>query len=256
VAWERYEIVVIRSTWDYDGHIAAFLSVLADVPRSGARLENELDLVRWNLRKTYLRDLAARGVFTVPTAWRERLRPGDLEPFLEEVGSEEAIIKPVVGANARGAYWLDRRSARARAGEVEAFFADRAVMAQPFARAVIDEGEYSLFYFNGDYSHAVRKIPQAGDFRVQEEHGGVIRAAVPELALRNAGAAALEAVSSVPLYARADFVRANDGDAYWLMELELIEPSLYLRMDAEAAGRFARALHGRMAAEARVMPPP
>ena len=81
---------------------------------------------------------------------------------------------------------------------------------------------------------------------MQEEHGGVIRAVQAESELREAGDTALRALDSVPLYARADFVRANHGDGFWLMELELIEPSLYLRMDAEAPERFAQALHERV----------
>ena len=118
-------------------------------------------------------------------------------------------------------------------------------MAQPFLSHVITEGEFSLSYFNGKLSHTILKTPKADDFRVQEEHGGVIRAVEAESELREAGEIALRALDSVPLYARADFVRANHGRGFWLMELELIEPSLYLRMDAEAPERFARALHER-----------
>ena len=119
-------------------------------------------------------------------------------------------------------------------------------MVQPFLSHVITEGEFSLFYFNGKLSHAILKTPKAHDFRVQEEHGGVIRAVEAESELREAGDTALRALDSVPLYARADFVRANHGGGFWLMELELIEPSLYLRMDAEAPERFAQALHERV----------
>src|SRR4029077_3073072 len=94
-------------------------------------------------------------------------------------------------------------------------------------------------------SHTILKTPKAHDFRVQEEHGGIIRAVEAERELRAAGDTALRALDSVPLYARADFVRANHGRGFWLMELELIEPSLYLRMDAGAPERFAQALHDR-----------
>ncbi len=247
VAWGEFELVVIRSTWDYHHDPDAFLAVLAEIERQGVRLENRLDLVRWNLRKTYLRDLAARGVQIVPTVWRDRLGAGELERLLEEVPGAEAVIKPVVGANAEGAFRLDRRAARRRAGEVEEYFSDRALMAQPLVRAVLEEGELSLFYFGGEHSHTILKTPESGDFRVQEEHGGNIRAVVAEDALRDAGRAALEAVGEAPLYLRADFVRSNDGASFWLMELELIEPSLYLRMDPQAPGRFARALGARMA---------
>ncbi len=257
VDWCAYDVAVIRSTWDYQLQPDAFLAVLAGIEQRGVRLENGLELVRWNSSKTYLRDLAALGVPTAPSVWREELRRGDLPVLFDEVASDEIVIKPVVSANAMGTWRLDRTTARARASELESFFAGRPFIVQPMARAILGEGEYSLFYFNGAFSHAILKTPKAGDFRVQEEHGGVIRAVKASRALRDAGAATLKAVGDAPLYARADFVRSNAkananaagarGDAYWLMELELIEPALYLRMDAGAPTRFARALDARMA---------
>lgn len=248
VDWGSYDAVVIRSPWDYHHDPEGFLRVLEGIEASGTRLHNALPLVRWNLRKTYLRDLAARGVPTIPTVWRDRLTPGSLAAVLAEVGTEEAVVKPVVSATAVGAFRLDAASAAARAGEVEAYYADRALLAQPLAHAVLEEGEYSLFYFNGAHSHTILKTPRTGDFRVQEEHGGRLRLVEAEPALREAADRALAAIGDEPpLYARADLVRANDGGAFWLMELELIEPSLYLRLDPGAPARFARALHDRLA---------
>ncbi len=243
--WRAYDAVVIRSTWDYIADPDAFLAVLAEIERAGTPLFNALDLVRWNIRKTYLRDLAERGVPVVPTIWRERLVPGDLPALIEEIGSDDVVIKPVVGLNAQGVFRVNTRSGRRPAAELSARYANREFMAQPFLSQVKSEGEFSLCYFNGDLSHTILKTPKAHDFRVQEEHGGVIRAVEAESELRAAGETALRALDSVPLYARADFVRANDGGGFWLMELELIEPSLYLRMDAGAPERFAQALHKR-----------
>jgi glutathione synthase/RimK-type ligase-like ATP-grasp enzyme len=244
--WRAYHAVVIRSTWDYVKDPEAFLDVLAQIERSGARLFNDLDLVRWNIRKSYLRDLSARGVGVVPTIWRDRLNDGDLPGLAEEFGVEELVIKPVVGANARGAFRVNVKEDRDGARELSIYYADRAVMAQPFLSAVTTEGEFSLFYFNGEHSHTILKTPKAADFRVQEEHGGSVRAVEAKTALLEAAGAALRVIGDAPLYARADFVRANESNAYWLMELELIEPSLYLRMDSQAAERFARALHERV----------
>ena len=243
--WRAYDAVVIRSTWDYIADPDAFLAVLTEIERAGIPLFNALDLVRWNIRKTYLRDLAERGVPVVPTIWRERLAPDELLALVEEVGANEIVIKPVVGLNAHGVFRVNGRSARQPAAELSAHYAERAFMAQPFLSHVISEGEFSLIYFNGRLSHTILKTPKADDFRVQEEHGGVIRAVQPERELREAGETALRVLDSVPLYARADFVRANDGRGFWLIELELIEPSLYLRMDSEAPERFAQALHER-----------
>jgi glutathione synthase/RimK-type ligase-like ATP-grasp enzyme len=246
VAWGAYDAVVIRSPWDYVKAPDAFLDVLREIERAGTALFNPLGLVRWNLQKTYLRDLAERGVPVVPTIWRDRLGPSELPQLFEELGASEIVVKPVLGVNADGAYRLDRRTAREQADSIESYFRSRALMAQPFAAGITAEGEFSLFYFNGEHSHTVLKTPASGDFRVQEEHGGQIRAVQAEDALRAAGDAALAAIGEAPLYARTDFVRAPDEAGFWLMELELIEPSLYLRMDARAPWRFASALHERV----------
>ncbi len=243
--WRVYDAVVIRSTWDYIADPDAFLAVLAEIERAGAPLFNPLDLVRWNIRKTYLRDLAQRGVPVVPTIWRERLAPGELPALIEEIGTHEVVIKPVIGLNAHGVFRVNARGAHQPSAELSAHYAKREFIAQPFLSHVSTEGEFSLFYFDGKLSHTILKTPKADDFRVQEEHGGVIRAIQAESELREAGETALRALNSVPLYARADFVRANDGGGFWLMELELIEPSLYLRMDAGAPERFAQALYER-----------
>lgn len=244
--WDAYDAVVIRSTWDYPNHPDAFVVALADVERAGTPLFNPLALVRWNLRKTYLRDLAGRGVPVVPTVFRDGLGRGGLAGLIDQVGGDEIVVKPVVGANAHGAARVRRASAGEELAAVEASFASRALIAQPFVPAVVSEGEFSLFYFDGEYSHAVLKTPKPADFRVQEEHGGRVRPVAADEALRRTAQAVLDALDEAPLYARVDLVRATDGSGFWLMELELIEPSLYFRMDAEAPARFARALEARV----------
>jgi hypothetical protein len=237
VDWRRYELVVIRSTWDYQHDADRFLAVLETIEHAGVRLENGSEIVRWNMRKTYLRDLAAKGIETVPTFWRESLAPGELVPLFAELRSAEGVIKPVMSGNAQGAWRLDAARAREHAAEIEAYFADRALMMQPFERGIVEEGEFSMMYFNGAHSHSILKVPKAGDFRVQEEHGSEIQAITPEPALLAAGDAAIAAVAQKLLYARADFVRS--GDTFRLMELELVEPAFYLRAEARAAERFA-----------------
>lgn len=240
VDWQRYDLVIIRSTWDYQNQTDAFLSTLAAIEASGARLENPLAIVRGNMQKTYLRDLAAQNVPVVPTIWRDGLRPGELSVLFEAVQSEEAVIKPVMSGNAQGAWRLDRASVKAHAAEIEAHYADRALMVQPFEPAIVSEGEFSLLYFNGEFSHGILKVPKRGDFRVQEEHGSEIRSITPEPALLAAGNAAIDAIGKKLLYARADLVR--HGDEFRVMELELVEPALYLRMDPGAPERFADAV--------------
>ncbi len=240
VDWRRYQLVVIRSTWDYQHHADKFLDVLSTIENSGVRLENGSEIARWNMPKTYLRDLAARGVEIVPTFWREQLGGGELLPLFEELRSDEAVIKPVMSGNAEGAWRLDRARAVSLAAEIESYFVRRPLMLQPFERGIVEEGEYSMIYLNGVHSHSILKVPKRGDFRVQEEHGSEIIAVTPESALRTAGDAAIAAIGRKLLYARADLVRS--GDTFRVMELELVEPALYLRTSAGAPDRFADAI--------------
>lgn len=240
--WERFDLVVIRSPWDYHHRPAQFVEVLREIERRGVPLANGSDLVQWNLQKSYLRELAGRGVPTVPTLYRDRLGREDLAPLFDELGSDRIVVKPLVGLNAEGAFVLERGRVEEQAAGVAAHYAQRALLAQPFARHVLAEGEFSLFFFAGVHSHTILKTPKEGDFRVQEEHGGIIRAVVAEPALQAAAQRAMAALGEPPLYARTDFVRGEDGASFWLMELELIEPALYLRMDERAPDRFARAV--------------
>jgi hypothetical protein len=244
VDWRRYALVVIRSTWDYPQDAGRFLAVLEGIERAGVRLENGSEIVRWNMAKTYLRDLAARGIEIVPTFWRERLAPGELVPLFEELHSDEGVIKPVVGGNAQGAWRLDAERARALAPEIEAYFRDRPLMMQPFERGIVEEGEYSVMFMDGRHSHTILKTPKRGDFRVQEEHGSEIRLVEPEPALLAAAQAAIAAVGQKLLYARADLVRS--GETFRVMELELVEPSMYLRIDPGAPERFAETIAGQL----------
>ena len=244
--WAAYEVVVIRTPWDYQDEPDAFLEVLERIARS-TRLENGLDVVRWNLDKTYLRDLEARGVPIVPTRWLDALDAAALAGLFDALG-DEIVVKPTVSANADGTFRLRRDDRDRQLDAVHELSghtaAGRAVMAQPFVPAIVDEGEYSVFAFGGEVSHTILKTPAAGDFRVQEEHGGRIRGVEPEPELAAAADRALaaveDAVGQTLLYARADLVRWAGGWA--VMEMELIEPSLYFPYGEGSAERFARAL--------------
>jgi hypothetical protein len=240
--WSRYDQVVIRTTWDYHERPFRFLSTLGEIEQSGTTLHNPLSLVRWNMDKRYLRDLDAGGVPIVPTTFADRLAGRDdlLAHFLN-FDTEEIILKPPVNVNAFDTFHVPRADVESLLPQLEAVFGKRPYMAQPFMSHITSEGEYSLIYFNGAFSHAILKAPARGDFRVQEEHGGIITAVAPQDALLETGQRALNALEETPLYARVDLVRHIDDD-FRVMEFELIEPSLYLRMDPGAPTRFADAL--------------
>jgi hypothetical protein len=247
IDWGSFDAVVIRTTWDYHEAPEAFVSVLQQVKQSGTPLENALDLVIWNMNKSYLRDLELRGIPIVPTIWGSDIGPVNQKRILQRLGTDEVVLKPVIGASAYHTYRLRRDSALW--AEAAAVFEHRGYLAQPFMASVVQEGEYSLFFFGGEYSHAVLKTPESQDFRVQEEHGGLIRSASPSRELVNAGAQVMAVIGQTPLYARVDLVQLR-GSGYGLMELELIEPALYLRMDERAPERFAYALDNHLRARA------
>ncbi|MDA8020288.1 MAG: hypothetical protein MPN21_22855 [Thermoanaerobaculia bacterium] len=259
VDWNEWEAVLIRSPWDYQDDPAGLLSVLEAIDSSTARLANSLETVRWNLRKTYLRDLETRGATVVPTLWgldapptvaslRATFEAEEFQPELEG-RSRGIVVKPVVSANADDTFVLRDDASDDQLKSIAGTFtlpsgAVRPHMVQPFLRRIVDEGEVSLFFFGGDFSHAVVKTPRRGDFRVQEEHGGRIVALDVDLATRRridrCADKVMAAIRPTPLYARVDLVRMAGGD-FAVMELELIEPSLYFRMDPDAPRRFVDA---------------
>ena len=240
VEWRKYDGVVIRTTWDYQNHLSAFLGVLQKI-ETETRLANPLELVKWNAdKKFYLQDIEKRGGRIVPTIWSDsKIDSRQIQASFEQLQTDEIVIKPTIGANAQYAFRLKRGDVDA--GELSEVFEKRSYMVQPFMRGIVEEGEFSLFYFNGEYSHTILKTPRAGDFRVQEEHGGIIQATKPTADLLATGEKIMQYISPTPLYARVDFVSTGDGE-FAVVELELIEPSMYLREAAHAPHMFANAI--------------
>jgi hypothetical protein len=243
-------VVIIRSPWDYQDDMASFLKVLENIEQSSARLENSLAVVEWNINKDYLKSLSQDGVTIVPTLWPEAFDANNMAGYFSYFSTEQMVLKPRVSANADNTFWLTKDNYQDKVAELNAAFASRELMVQPFMADICSEGEFSLFYFNGEFSHAILKTPAQGDFRVQEEHGGGLLAVTPEPALTAAADKTMQAISKLHgelLYARIDFVRYQDTFA--LMEAELIEPSLYFNMDKASPQRFAQAFVARMSAE-------
>jgi hypothetical protein len=252
VDWNAFNAVIIRSPWDYQEDATKFLQVLTNIENSTAQLENSLAIVQWNIDKLYLKELEQAGVTIVPTIWHEKLVGQALEQhFLTDccnhLGQQQLVLKPRISANADNTFWLNSKTIQQNLPEMSEAFAQRDFMIQPFMDSIIEEGEYSLFYFNGRYSHTILKTPKANDFRVQEEHGGCLKTVEPETTLLEHAKLAMQAINNIhetPLYARVDFVRYEKGFA--LMEAELIEPSLYFNMDNQSPKRFAQAFNERM----------
>lgn len=240
VCWDDYDAVYICTPWDYQDDPVRFISVLERVDQSTARLINDLALVRWSITKDYLRELETRGALIVPSRWYKDTTGLDRRELFRAAGADKIVIKPLIGGNASNTFVLEDPSVIEFEPVLRQTFTGKPFFVQPFVANIVSEGEYSLFFFGGEYSHAVLKIPKPGDFRVQEEHGADIRAVEPSMDLVATASHVLSLVKPSPVYARTDFVRSTEG-RFLLMELELIEPALYFRMDKGAADRFASA---------------
>ncbi|MEP6732794.1 MAG: hypothetical protein ABJE10_19270 [bacterium] len=243
--WRCYSAVVIRSTWDYHLNHVAFLAWLDRLESAGVHVFNPPSLVRWNAEKSYLRELADRGIATVPTRWVECREEISLPAILHETGWDDVVIKPSVSASAHQTWRVSLHDTSSSDAQFRAMVTNGRVMVQPFLRAIQDDGEWSLLFYGGEYSHAVIKRPTRNDFRVQKEHGGSSEAAEPSTDVIMDARRVLEAAQQgrdASLYARVDGC-VVDG-RFVLMELELIEPDLFLRAHVEAPERLASALLG------------
>jgi hypothetical protein len=269
VDWGSFDAVVIRSAWDYYRKPASFLLWLDALEKANVRVFNPIPLMRWNADKIYLRALNQAGVHIVPTVWIEQgagLKMS-LDKVLQEQGWSNVILKPTISA---GAYRTARFDA-VQAAECQLLLTEITstshAMLQPFMREIETSGELSFMFFNDSHnssqeavssylSHCIRKTPQRGDFRIQEEFGGANTLIRPDAELVSQACHALNMAlhlgctptagekSQTWLYARVDGVETSTGLA--LMEIELIEPSLFFAFDVAAPDRFATALVARL----------
>jgi glutathione synthase/RimK-type ligase-like ATP-grasp enzyme len=244
VDWSAFDAVLIRTIWDYFKHHAAFLDWLDQLDRLGIPTINDSALLRWNSDKRYLLELAQHGVAIIPT---QLASTAALPDVLAAMPGQSVVIKPSVSGGA----W---HTLRGTAGD--AAFADAVAqlprghdyLVQPFVPEVVSDGEWSLLYFAGEFSHAVIKRPAAGDYRVQGEYGGSAEPAQPDAATLAAADRALAAVAAIGhgdyAYVRVDGVVS--GGRFLVMELELIEPFLHLAAHPAAAERLAQNVAARL----------
>lgn len=244
VDWSAYGLAVVRTTWDYWDRLEEFLAWAEDADRRTA-LRNPAEVIAWNHHKGYLPALAEQGISVVPTALlprgADRARvDAVLAEFRERHGEVEIVGKPAVSAGARGALRA-RVDVPETAAHLEALVGRGDALLQPLVESVLTRGETSLVFFGSEFSHAVRKVPAAGEYRIHEHHGGTVREHVPSEAELAVARAALAAAPAPVAYGRVDLVELADGPA--VMELELIEPELFLP-HAGATARYARHLAG------------
>jgi hypothetical protein len=243
----EFDAILPLMVWDYfEGNEDAFLTAIAKA-EAITPVFNGFNVLKWNADKSYLDELADRGAPVIRTLTVDRVTPRNIARAFEELDTNTLVIKPKVGGGA----W---RQVLYKKGEpfpnADALPPDGALL-QAFLPSVKEEGEYSFLYFGGRYSHAVRKTPKAGDYRIQSTYGGSEQTYTPTQAERNTARGILEVLDFTPLYARVDLLRGQDG-ALKLIELELIEPYLYLPHakgeggENEGAQKFAAALNSAL----------
>jgi glutathione synthase/RimK-type ligase-like ATP-grasp enzyme len=236
VNWSDFDAALIGTTWDYWDHWDTFLETLSNI-EAKIPLFNGAKLVRWNSHKGYLRDLEAKGARLIPTLWIDQVTPQNAADAFDTLSSETLVFKRQVGAGADGQY-------RLRCGD-DLPDMPNPMMVQPFLPKIVEEGEISFIFVDGEFSHALIKRAAKGDYRIQSTYGGTEEAITPSTEDLSDAKAILGALDVPPLYARVDMLRGEDGGLL-LMEMELIEPYLYPVEGPELGVRMAAAVLKRL----------
>jgi glutathione synthase/RimK-type ligase-like ATP-grasp enzyme len=226
--WSEFDQVIIRSCWDYHLRLPEFFAWIAVVESRDVDLQNNAALLRWNADKRYLRRLEQSGIAIPETHWLSENEEASLSDVLAEHGWDCAVVKPTVSATAHKTKLVSRDTDETVRGPV---------IVQKFMPEIQTQGESSFIFFHREFSHAVCKLPATGDFRVQTDFGGSVREFAPSQSVIDAATEVLRGVEYQPLYARVDGLE-REGK-FVLMELELIEPILFLGL-GRAASRFAQ----------------
>ena len=241
VDW-AYDALLVRSIWDYHLHPDIFLAWLEYLETTRIPVWNPLSVLRWNHHKFYLKDLALHGVDIVPTLFFPR-GARNVEAEIRNAGWQRFVAKPAVSASSYRTKLIDLEGEDLSSILVQYSEASDFLI-QPFLPEIGASGEVSMIFFNGEFSHAVQKRPAPGEFRVQAEHGGHEVPMNPGRGIVEAGHRILEASGFETLYARVDGI-IREG-RFTLMELELIEPDLFLGSHAQAIGNFVDGIRGRI----------
>jgi glutathione synthase/RimK-type ligase-like ATP-grasp enzyme len=230
-----FDLVMPLVAWGYNLDYPRWIDFLDRADAAGWRMANPVPLLRWNSDKTYLAELGSRGIPTVQTIAVDALDEQALADARQQFGVPELVVKPPISAGAHGTYRLGEGA------PIPADVSGQRMLIQPFQKAIEGDGEYSLMLFGGRFSHAIVKRPKAGDFRVQPHLGGRDEPCDPPEGAVDLARTALAAAPAPATYARVDIIRDNDGELR-IMELELIEPALFLHHSPDRGAAFASAV--------------
>ncbi len=235
IDWNNFDVLIIRSCWDYHRRVGEFMNWIGNIEKLQVPISNAPEIVRWNYHKSYLRGLQDRGVTIIPTRWYKAGEQPQLVKVMEEMDWSEIILKPAVGATAYKTQKLDKVAAENHQWD---HHYPQGFMVQKFIAEIQSAGEWSLVFFGGRYSHGVLKLAPDGEFRVQSDFGGTRQLREPGAGIIAQCEHVLQSCPGSPLYARIDGIEISG--VFHLMEVELIEPELYMFND-ELAHKFVEA---------------
>lgn len=239
VDWGKYNLAILKSPWDYTDHLTDFKQWLNHLESLGIKLLNPFDKVRWNMDKHYLQEIADGGLPVIKSLYLEKGSVLDLSSLLASFNVDQLIIKPCVSAGAKHTYVLREDNFTEHQEQINDLLKENAFIVQPFMKEVF-EGEWSFLFFNGIFSHCLLKVPKDGEFRVQHYYGGSV--SVQETADKyiQEAKAYVDQFAKGCLYARVDGLLVNEE--LNLMELELIEPYLFLNSHPGSLENYYQAL--------------
>lgn len=240
VNWEHFQVAILKSPWDYFDLIEAFHKWLDLLEDKNVKLLNPIDTVRWNTDKHYLNEIHNAGLAIMKSFFINRNEMVVLQDFFKKFDTDKLIVKPCVSGGAKNTFKVTSENVTEVNEKLNFLLEQEAFIIQPFLPEILEIGEWSFIFFNGVYSHSLIKQAKPGDFRVQPAHGGSVIPQNPDQEIIETAAKYVNQFAEKCLYARVDgtFV---DGK-FLLMELELIEPFLFLNTDIENYERYYKAL--------------
>lgn len=244
IDWNKFDLALIRSTWDYIDDPELFIKVLSKIEASSCRLFNPLAAISWNMNKRYLLDLEKSGVLIVPTYLVSDFDLNTLLKMFIKNEWHDVILKPTIGLGGSHTFRVSLNELDSTLNMLKRNHPQREYIIQPFIDNIITEGELSFIYFNKELSHVLLKEPAPNDYRVQEIYGGTIQTTTPQ---PNDLRQAEDVISKLPydvLYARLDFVRTDKELS--VMEIELIEPVFSFNLVPESIMRLVHAAVTRL----------
>ncbi|MBI5018863.1 hypothetical protein HZB58_01155 [Candidatus Gottesmanbacteria bacterium] len=234
VDWRDFSLVLIRSPWDYHLHYQKFLSWINTLKQNRVNVWNPPDTIRWNSDKSYMTTRIDPATPTTPTIFVAKK-----EDIPEASPWKDVVVKPSVGASSYKTKRYTGTDIKGWQKHLSLLVKDRGALFQQYLPE-IQHGEYSLMFFDKEFSHAIIKKPQAGEFRIQPEFGGTVSPVVPAQSVIQSARQILLSLTDPLLYARVDGLIVNN--AFMLMEIELCEPELFLDTDKHAPEQFVNVI--------------